>query len=79
MGYKLLVTGKGFAMQWIEKPDGSTVRSSNEEWSFVVESNRQDGVFVEDFLKQTGCKWRKGYSRPSWIMNANGWTVKRLD
>ena len=79
MKYKLLVTGKGLsALQWIEKPNGSIVRSSSEEWSFVVESNESNGISADDFLKQTGCKWRSGFGRPFKIINANGWTVKQL-
>ncbi len=78
MTYKLKVTGRGFALQWMEKPDGTTVRSSAEEWVFVVDSNYKDRIDSESLLKQTGYKGRKGIGRPATIMNANGWKVELL-
>lgn len=78
MAYKLKVTGRGFALQWMEKPDGTTVRSSAEEWVFVVDSNYKDRIDSESLLKQTGYKGRIGIGRPSTIMNANGWKVELI-
>ena len=76
MTYNLLLKGKGYsALQWFEKPDGSTVHSSSEEWSFLVKSNSKDSISSDDFLKQTGCKLR-GFSKPSYIRNRDGWTIQ---
>lgn len=78
MAYKLKVTGRGFALQWMEKPDGTTFHSSAEEWTFVVDSNYKDRIDSDSLLKQTGYKWKKGVAKPATIMNANGWKVEAI-
>lgn len=63
-------------MSWAKKADGSKFSG---EVSFLVESRYKDRVYVDDLIKQTGIQWDKSYSRPTMIMNANGWTVECLD
>lgn len=73
--HKLVIKTKAANLQWVRKNGQCLSSRSNDEFTWVVESNYADRIASEDFLKQTGLEWANNVSRPSIIMNCNGWSV----